>query len=211
MRVPRDRQCASTRCERPSSLFSADRSSRIPEPGSRIPHPDARAATRELIVTVAFEKGFQRAAQLGGEIFFADGMEQGNRRLIGLELRDAARTSGEVPFQIGVDRWREVVFDEVRQQTHEIGAATFVWHSGRSVVSAHRRPRYPAASRCAADAVSRLCTYRGSRGGLKPYRSRSFRNRNRSTSRSAVCGTTCCRPCLPGSPDRRTHSPRSPC
>ena len=51
-------------------------------------------------------------------------MEERNGRLIGLELRDAAGTGGEVPLQIRVDLRRQMVLDEIREETHEIGAAT---------------------------------------------------------------------------------------
>jgi len=49
--------------------------------------------------------------------------------LIGLELRDAAGARGQVPLQFRVDRRRQMMLHEVREEAHEIGAAAFFWHS----------------------------------------------------------------------------------
>ena len=55
-------------------------------------------------------------------------MEEGNCGLVRLELRNAARTGCQVPLELRVHLRRQVVFHEIRQQTHEIGAAAFFWH-----------------------------------------------------------------------------------
>jgi hypothetical protein len=56
-------------------------------------------------------------------------MEKGNRGLVRLQLGDAAGTPREVLLEALVDLWREVMFDEVRQQAHEFVTA---FHGGFS-------------------------------------------------------------------------------
>jgi hypothetical protein len=79
----------------------------------------------KLILAVAIEEGFERTAEFRREICFVDRVEQRHGRLIGLELCDAAGARGQVPFQLRVYRWRQMMFHEVRQEAHEIGAAAF--------------------------------------------------------------------------------------
>jgi hypothetical protein len=79
-----------------------------------------------LVLTIPLEKRFEGAAQFGGKVFFANRVEKGNGGLIRLELGDTAGTPREVSFQLRMDRRRQVVLDKIRQQAHQIVAATFV-------------------------------------------------------------------------------------
>jgi hypothetical protein len=92
----------------------------VPQPADREP----RVAIS--IVAVALEERLERAAQFGGQIFFSNGVEERDGGLICFQLGDAAGAPGEVPLQIRMDRRRQMVLHEVRQQAHEIGAATFM-------------------------------------------------------------------------------------
>jgi hypothetical protein len=62
-------------------------------------------------------------------------VEQGYRRLVGLELRDASWTRGQVPFEFRVNVWWKMLLDEVRQKPYEIVAASLVAHGQVSVPS----------------------------------------------------------------------------
>ena len=75
-------------------------------------------------MAIPIEEGFQRAAELGGQVLVPDGAEERDRRCVSFQLRDATRTAGEVPLEIGVDLRRELMLDEIRQEAHEI-IATF--------------------------------------------------------------------------------------
>jgi hypothetical protein len=54
-----------------------------------------------------------------------------------------------------VDRRRQMVLDKIRQQTHEIGAATFLWHV---IGSGFQRATAPTAFR----SLTQRCGIRGS-------------------------------------------------
>lgn len=86
---------------------------------------ELEAGSWNLILAAAIDKGLERASQLGRQVFFADGTEQGDGRLIGLELRDAARAGRQVPLEVGVDLLGQMMLHEVRQKAHEVGAAAF--------------------------------------------------------------------------------------
>jgi hypothetical protein len=80
---------------------------------------------RNLILAVPIEERFEGTAQLGRKVLFVDRVKQRYRRLIGLELRNAAGACRQVPLEFRVYRRRQMVLHEVRQETHEIGAAAF--------------------------------------------------------------------------------------
>jgi len=52
-------------------------------------------------------------------------MEKGHGRLVGLQLSDAARTTGQVTFEISVHAGRQMMLDEIREKSDEIVAAAF--------------------------------------------------------------------------------------
>jgi hypothetical protein len=83
----------------------------------------------QLVIAVPVDERFERAAELGREIFFTNGTKQGDRRFVGLELGDAAGAGGKVPFELGVDLGRQMMFDEIRQEAHDVGAVAF--HDGQ--------------------------------------------------------------------------------
>jgi hypothetical protein len=84
------------------------------------------AGSRPSVVAVAIKKRLQSAAQFGWKVLFPDGVEERDSRLIGLELGDAARTLREVALQLRMHCGGQVMLDEIRQQSHEVGAAAFV-------------------------------------------------------------------------------------
>jgi|SRR3954452_7189669 hypothetical protein len=85
------------------------------------------------ILTVPVDECAQRASKLGWQVVFFDGVEEGDGRLIRLQLRHAPRTGGEVALEIRMLVWRQMMFNEVRQESYEIGAAAFLWHRRLSV------------------------------------------------------------------------------
>jgi hypothetical protein len=74
------------------------------------------------IAAVAVDERFERAAQFGGKIFFADRSQQRDGRLIGLELGHAPRARGKVTLELCMNVSRQVMLDEVRQKADEVGA-----------------------------------------------------------------------------------------
>jgi hypothetical protein len=80
------------------------------------------------VITVPVNKRTQRAPKLGWQVFFFDGVEEGDGGLIRLQLRHAARTRGEVALEIRMHVRRQMMFNEVSQESNEIGAAAFLWH-----------------------------------------------------------------------------------
>ena len=97
--------------------------------GSRV----AARARERSVLTVSTQKRLEGGAQLGWQIGFADGMEQGYGRLVGLELRDASWARGQMPFEFSVHVRRKMLLDEVRQESDEIVAASLVAHGQVSV------------------------------------------------------------------------------
>jgi hypothetical protein len=86
---------------------------------------DVDAGNWQLILAVAIEERLEGTAQLRREVGFVDRVEQRHGGLIGLELCDAAGARSQVPLQCRVYRRRQMMFHEVRQEAHEIGAAAF--------------------------------------------------------------------------------------
>jgi hypothetical protein len=72
-----------------------------------------------LVVAAAVEERFQRAPQLRREVVVLDAAQQGDGRLVGLQLTEATRAPGEVLLQLRVLFWWELPLDEVRQQPHQ--------------------------------------------------------------------------------------------
>ena len=80
----------------------------------------------------------------------ADRVEEGDRRFVGLELRDAARAAREVALELRVDVRRQLVLDVVREEPDEVGAAPFrPGYRAHEVASSAQFSR----SRCAKAAV----------------------------------------------------------
>ena len=95
-----------------------------PSPGRGLSRR-ARFGDRSIAGSSCVDERLQRAAQLRREIVVADRVEEGDRRLVGLQLRDAARARGEVAFELRVDVRRQLVLDVVREEPDEVGAAPF--------------------------------------------------------------------------------------
>src|SRR5437870_1864058 len=77
------------------------------------------------VAAIAGDEGLECAAEFGGKVVVADGLEQRYGRFVGLQLRETARTGGEVPLEVSVDIRRQVTLDEVGEETNQIGARTF--------------------------------------------------------------------------------------
>ena len=85
-----------------------------------------------LVLTVPVNERFERASQLGRQVVLVDRMQQGNGRLVGFQLCDAARAGGKMPLQIRVYVGRQMMLDEVREQPDEIVATPFLRHNQSS-------------------------------------------------------------------------------
>lgn len=81
------------------------------------------------------QKRPQRAAQLRRQVVFTNGLQQRERGLVGLELRDASGTLGEVAFKIGVHVGRQLMFEIVREQPDDVGAGAIVRGMGQGASS----------------------------------------------------------------------------
>ena len=81
-----------------------------------------------LILAISIDERLQRAAEFRRQIVFLDRVEQRDGRLVGFQLRDAARACGQVTFESRVHLGRKVMLDEIREKPDEIVAAAFLWH-----------------------------------------------------------------------------------
>ena len=100
------------------------------------------------VFTIPVDKCLEGAAKFRRQILVLDRVKQGNGGLVGFQLRNAARTRREMPFEIRVDVRRQVTLDEVGEKPDEIVAAAFLRHSRSSAqvrglpsVSPKREPR----------------------------------------------------------------------
>src|SRR6476661_4656316 len=83
-----------------------------------------------LVTAALVDERLELAAQFLGEIFVADRTEEGERRLVGLELRDAARALRQVLLEMLMHLSWEVVLDVVGQEADQIDAA--LWRNHRN-------------------------------------------------------------------------------
>jgi hypothetical protein len=73
---------------------------------------------------VFVDERLELAAELFGQVFVANGVEERQRRLVRLELGHTPRALGEVVFQILMDLGRQLMLDVVSQEAHEVLALT---------------------------------------------------------------------------------------
>ena len=70
-------------------------------------------------------------------------MKKRDCRLIGLQLRNAARARGQVSFEFAVDAGRQVMLDEIGKEGDDIVAAAFLSHDDYSSGSGLGSSKYP--------------------------------------------------------------------
>jgi hypothetical protein len=95
-------------------------------------------------VTLTVDEGLQRQTKLGREILFTQRTQEGNRGLVGVQLRDAAGTALKVTVQLPLDGGREPTLEIIRQQADHI--ATFaggISHEFTLPAIARQLPRQP--------------------------------------------------------------------
>jgi hypothetical protein len=86
-------------------------------------------ATAALVAAVFVDEGLELAAELFGEVFIADGVEQRQRRLVGLELGNAPRALGQVVFQLCVHCGGKLMLDIICQKADEVRASAIHDHA----------------------------------------------------------------------------------
>ena len=74
------------------------------------------------IVAPAVDECTKRPSEFFGEFFFADGAEDGHGGAVGLQLAQAPVATREMPLERGVFIGRQLAFDEIGQQPHDVGA-----------------------------------------------------------------------------------------
>ena len=78
----------------------------------------------DLIRAAFVDERLEFAAELFREVFVADGVEQRQRRLVGLELRDTSRAFRQMVLQFFVHRGRKLALHEIGEKSHEVLALT---------------------------------------------------------------------------------------
>jgi hypothetical protein len=71
-------------------------------------------------VAFGVDERFQREPQFRWKVIFSERSQEGHRGLIGVKLCDAAGTALEVLLQLPLDRWRELMFEIIRQQADHV-------------------------------------------------------------------------------------------
>ena len=154
------------------------------------------------IPAIAVQEGPQRTTELGWEVVLAYRMQQRKGRLVGLELRDAARAFGEVAFQVRVHVGRQMMLQVICQEPDDVGAGAVVRRMGHRGLVACQPPTPNAQLPKSLEVVTRSLGVGNWELGVDM---RQFRNRSRSRRRTSRGGTRSCR-----RPTRTRRLP-SPC